>query len=70
MAADVSLSDDDLIPPDGTWDGFAEVQSYRDGVLANCFLQVFLTTHTSRRACSTPACDRRHLRQRTEHSDI
>lgn len=34
MAADVSLSDDDLIPPDGTWDGFAEVQFHRDGVLA------------------------------------
>lgn len=34
MAADVSLFDDDLIPPDDTWDGFAEVQLHRDGVLA------------------------------------
>lgn len=34
MAADVSVFDDDLILPDDTWDGFAEVQLHRDGVLA------------------------------------
>ncbi len=35
-----------------------------------CLLQVFLTIHTSRRACLTPACDRQRLRQRIERSDI
>ena len=35
-----------------------------------CLLKVFLTIHTSRRACLTPACDRQRLRQRIERSDI
>ena len=35
MSANVSLFVDDLIPLDGTWDGFAEAQFHCDGVLAS-----------------------------------
>ena len=38
--------------------------------VSTCLLQVFLTMHTSRRARSTPTCDRQRLRQRNDRSDI
>ena len=38
--------------------------------VSTCLLQVFLTMHTSRRARSTPTCDRQRLRQRIDRSEI